>query len=299
MLHSYYVTAIFMTHGKTFLTSCWNILIWLSTDLACVLPCKFHLILIVLLTAFNCFALSSSFVLSRFFTVCILSAQHKTVPTRMRVVWKWQQQRWGLVDNSLFLALFELQALVPCIPLLDPPRVHMLTNHKGGWKRELLQPHWHYIKLFRTLLCWYLFFLFLCEQRGPCLKAGNAEMAKAFPKDMKRLLHSPQFVQIRLVFKGGENRSSIFIKYPTNTYLSNLTKARRTEGKKKKEQSYNENLKWLEQNRRHMKQIFIPRRLPLANKMFKKHISIEYMLFFKVILHSYFFLSCNLFFKLF
>jgi len=42
-------------------------------------------------------------------------------------------------------------------------------------------------------------------------------MEKAFPKDVKRLLHSPQFVQIRLVSEGGENRSSIFIKYPINT----------------------------------------------------------------------------------
>lgn len=140
MLHSHYVTAIFMTHGKMFLTSCWNTLIWLSTDLACILPCRFRLVLIMLLTAFSCFALSSSFVLSRFFTVCILSAQHKTVPTRMRVVRKWQQQRWEVVDNSLFLALFELQALVPCIPLLDPPRVHMLTNRKGGWKGAFAAP---------------------------------------------------------------------------------------------------------------------------------------------------------------
>lgn len=153
----------------------------------------------------------------RCFTVCILSAQHKTVPTRMRIVRKWQQQRWGLVDNSLFLALFELQALVPCIPLLDPPRVHMLTSRKGDWKRVLAPLLTLHKMIFRIFLCWHLFFLSLFEQRGPCLKAGNAEMEKAFPKDMKSLLHSPQFVQIRLVSEGGENRSSIFIKYPINT----------------------------------------------------------------------------------
>lgn len=111
-----------------------NLTKYFGTDLACILPYRLHLTLIMLLPTFNCFALSSCFVLSRCFTVCILSAQHKTVPTRMRVVRKWQQQRWRLVDNSLFLALFKLQALVPCIPLLDPPRVHMLTNRKGDWK---------------------------------------------------------------------------------------------------------------------------------------------------------------------
>lgn len=86
------------------------------------------------------FSLSSFSVLSRCFTVCILSAQLKTVPTRMRVVRKWQQQRWGLVGNSLFLSLFELQALIPCIPLLDPPHVHMLTNRKGDWKGAFVAP---------------------------------------------------------------------------------------------------------------------------------------------------------------
>lgn len=119
----------------------------------------------MLLPAFNYFALSSFFILSRSFTVCILSAQHKTVPTRMRVVRKWQQQRWGLVDNSSFLALLELQALVPCILLLDPPRVHMLTNHKGDWKGAFAAP----LTLYETFqkLLGMAPFLFLCEQRGP------------------------------------------------------------------------------------------------------------------------------------
>lgn len=107
-----------------------NLTKYFGTDLACILPYRLHLILIMLLSAFSCFDLSPFFfILSRCFTVCILSAQHRTVPTRMKIVRKWQRQSW--VDSSLVLALFELQALVPCIPLLDPPRVPILTNHKG------------------------------------------------------------------------------------------------------------------------------------------------------------------------
>ncbi|XP_010182771.1 PREDICTED: uncharacterized protein LOC104540623 [Mesitornis unicolor] len=116
----------------------------------------------------------------RCFTVCILSAQHKTVPTRMTVVRKCQRQRWGLVDNSLFLALFELQALAPCIPLLAPPHVHMLTNRKGDSKGAFAALLTLYEIIQNLPVLWHLLFLFLCEQRGPCLEAGNAENGKGF-----------------------------------------------------------------------------------------------------------------------
>nr|XP_025042138.1 BTB/POZ domain-containing protein 9 isoform X1 [Pelodiscus sinensis] len=68
------------------------------------------------------------------FTVCILSVQHKTMLPRKRVTRKCQQQNWVLAHNSLFLAQSEPQAPVLCTPSLDPPHVHMLTNHEGEWK---------------------------------------------------------------------------------------------------------------------------------------------------------------------
>lgn len=117
-----------------------NLMKCFGTDLAWILPYRLHLTLMMLLPALNCFPLSSFFVLSRCFTVCILSAQHKTVPTRMRTARRWQRQRWGPVASSLFLALFKLRALVPCILLLHPPHVHTLTSRKGDGKGAFAAP---------------------------------------------------------------------------------------------------------------------------------------------------------------
>lgn len=178
--------------------------------------------------------------------MCILSAQHKTVPTRMRVVRKYQQQRWGLVDSSLFLTHWSCKHLVP---LLDPPRILVFTNHKGGWKGAFAAPLTFY-EITQNLL---VLAPFLCEWRGPsCAESWKYWNGKGFsPRtwrdcftllDMFKSGWSPRGEKIGL-----QSSSST----PLTPYLSNLTKTRKTEGNKR--QSYSGNLKLLKQNGKHMK----------------------------------------------